>query len=68
MDTSDHQILKDLRTEYYGKIAEVHKLKNRIDELEEIIQNNCEHEWEYDDTERGGGRSWYICRKCGRYR
>ena len=62
-----HQQLKKLRTEYYHKSQEVLNLRTRIEDLEREIQRDCDHVWEYDDSERGG-RSWHICRKCKKYR
>ena len=47
--------LVDLRTMYYQKTQEILKLKGDIEALERDVQRTCDHEWEYDDSERGVG-------------
>ena len=59
--------LVDLRTMYYQKTQEILRLEGKIEALERDVQRTCDHEWEYDDSERGG-RSWHQCRKCKKYR
>ena len=64
---SDTHRLTVLREEYYAMKRELDALSREISTLEKTIRSQCEHEWEMDDSERGG-RSYHVCCKCGTYR
>ena len=61
------QQLVDLQHEYLVVTKELHVLAKEIAKLEQRIRQGCEHDWQVDDSERGG-RTYHSCIKCGMFR
>lgn len=66
-DASNPAILYNLRKHMHARQRQCFDLQKIISEREKIIQSNCDHEWEYDTTERDE-RSRYVCTKCNSFR
>ena len=59
--------LRMLKAAYWETKRHLDRLEVEINDVREQIQRSCSHDWELDDSARGG-RSYYECTKCGAYR
>ena len=59
--------LRCLKNTLWQKRREIRDLENEIDEVKQRVQSQCDHEWVFDDSARGG-RSYHMCKHCDAYR
>ena len=61
------QQLTTLRKEYFVLQSELEQVSQQINLVQRDLRSKCTHEWEIDDSDRGG-RTHHTCTMCGEYR
>ena len=55
-----------LRKKYWRALSEIHYLKHIIESKQNVMEELCQHAWEYEaDRDE---RTHYTCKHCGKYR